>query len=284
MNVICLFDPWKNKMCSCPQKYSLSAYTGCSHNCLYCYASSYIRNFFYPKAKKDFLIKLEKDIKKLPPSSYITMANSSDPYIRLEEKLKLTRQALKILLNFDCKINLVTKSALILRDIDIIQKFKKIVVSITITTLDEKLSKKLEPAASLPKDRLEVIKELSKYINVVCRLDPLIYPLNTNQIKEIISQVKECGAKQIITSTYKAKFDNLKRMCNAFSECKNLWHKLYLKEGQNFGTYFYLNKNLRKNLIEEVRLLALKNHLDFSSCREGFINLNTKNCDGSSFF
>ncbi|MCM8819340.1 MAG: radical SAM protein, partial [Candidatus Omnitrophica bacterium] len=253
MNVFSLFDPWKNKMCSCPIKYSLSAYTGCSHNCLYCYASSYIRNFFYPRAKKDFLIKLEKDIKKLPSYSYITIANSSDPYLKLEEKLKLTRQTLEILSNFDFKINLVTKSALILRDIEIIKKFKKIVVSITITTLDEKLSKKLEPNASLPKERLQAIKELSKYIPVVCRFDPLIYPLNTNQINEIISQVKSCGAKQIITSTYKAKFDNLKRMCSVFGEYKNLWQSLYLKEGKSFGTYFYLEKNFRKNLIEKIR-------------------------------
>jgi len=284
MSLITPFDPWKSKLCTCPQKYSLSGYTGCGHGCLYCYASSYIINFFNPRPKKDFLNRLKKEITKVPPGSIITISNSSDPYLPLEEKHKLTQGLLKILKDYDLKIMLVTRSALILRDLELIKECRNVVVSFSLTTLKEELAKKLEPAASSPAQRLNAIEALSKDIAVVCRFDPLIYPLNTEKIKEVVSAIKETGAKQVITSSYKAKPDNFKRMIKAFSEHKELWEDLYLNKGKRLGRYIYLPKDLRKELIGKVRSAALAKGMDFSSCREGLQNLNTKSCDGSSFF
>ena len=284
MALITPFDPWKNSICTCPPKYSLSAYTGCGHGCLYCYASSYIRNFSHPREKKDFLVRLRQEIKKVPSGSTITIANSSDPYLTLEKQLGLTRQALKVLSNYDLKINIVTKSSLVLKDIDILKDLKKVLVSISITTLDKKLSSKLEPYAPSPKERLKAIEELSKFLPTLVRFDPLIYPLNTSKIKEIIKKIKLTGAKQIITSTYKVRPDNYKRMVLVFSEYEKIWNKLYLREGERTKGYIYLAKELRKKLIQKVHQAALKEGLEFSSCREGFESLNTRPCDGSSFF
>ena len=126
MDVIKPFDPWKSKLCTCPEKYSVSAYTGCGHGCLYCYASSYIRDFYHPRPKRDFIARLKKDLRKIPPGSLLTMANSSDPYLPLEEVHGLTRQSLELLSTFNVSIMLVTKSARILKDIDIIRHFEKI--------------------------------------------------------------------------------------------------------------------------------------------------------------
>jgi DNA repair photolyase len=284
MNLITPFDPWRSKICTCPKKYSLSPYTGCGHNCLYCYASSYIRNFYSPRPKKDFLKRLEKEIRRVPKNSYLTLANSSDPYLPLEKKLKLTQVTLNLLKKYDLKIMLVTKSSLILRDIEILKDLRYIVVSVSITTLKEKLSKKLEPYASLPRQRLKAIEKLSKYLSVVCRVDPLIYPLTTKEIKKIINEVKNVGAKQIITSTYKAKTDNLRRMVKAFPEHKDIWRNLYILKGERKGRYIYLPLNLRRKLVEEVKGISLEMGLDFSACRENLSYFNTKNCDGSSFF
>ena len=284
MSVITKFDPWKSNLCTCPAKYSLSAYTGCTHNCLYCYASSYIRRFSQPREKKDFLKKLEKEIKKVPKGSLIAMANSSDPYLPLEERLKLTRAALKIIKEYDLSLNIVTKSSLLLRDLDILKSFKKIVVSISLTTLDKELAKKLEPNSPPPQERLRAVGELSPYLPVAVRFDPLIYPLNTEEIEGTIREIKKSGAKQIITSTYKVKPDNYRRMTAGFGQYKKLWQKLYLKQGEKIGGYTYLPKTLRKDLINRVREIALSQRLKFSSCREGFGNLNTANCDGSSIF
>jgi len=283
MLLITPFDPWKSKYCTCLPKYSLSAYTGCDHGCLYCYASSYIRNFSHPRPKKDFIERLGIQIKKIPKNSIITMANSSDPYQPLEKKLQLSRKALEILKNFDLRLNIVTKSPLIARDIDLLNTFKNITISFTLTSLDAKVAKKIEPFLKFtPEEKLRAVSILSKNISVAVRFDPLIYPLNTESIKEMIKALKKSGAKQIITSTYKTKPDNLKRMNNAFPEYAKLWKTLYLEKGEKISGYNYLPLALRIKLIEEVRKITLSEGMEFSSCREGFSELNTANCDGTS--
>ncbi len=284
MELIRSFDPWQSSLCSCPPKYSLSAYTGCGHGCLYCYASSYIPKFYQPRPKKDFIQRLKKEINKIPTGSTIAISNSSDPYQPLEKEFNLTHQALEILKDFNLKINLITKSDLILKDIDLLKQTKKILVTVSITAFNDTLSQKLEPNCPSSSQRLKSIKKISKFIPIVVRLDPLIYPLNTKNIEEMIQKIKKAGARQIITSTYKAKTDNFNRMSQAFPEFKNLWEKLYKKEGKKISNYFYLEKKMRKNLIERVQKETLKLGLQFSSCREGFQNLNTASCDGTNNF
>ncbi|MBN2482963.1 MAG: radical SAM protein [Candidatus Omnitrophica bacterium] len=277
------FDPWKNSLCSCPAKYSLSPYTGCDHGCRYCYASSYIVDFERVRPKQDFLKKLGKELKKMPPHSIITLANSSDPYNSLEKRLRLTRQSLTLLKEYPCKIILVTKSSLVERDFDILGAFKDIVICITVTTLNARLSKKIEPNAPHPQQRLHTIGLLSQKIPVVCRFDPLIWPLNTQEIPQIVTAIKENGARQVITSTYKVRPDNFKRMLQTFPRQKTLWERLYLQEGEKHVRYIYLAKKVREELILKVKTEAEKNGLAFSSCREGFSHYNTAACDGSSF-
>jgi DNA repair photolyase len=284
MSLIAPFDPWKSPICTCPAKYSLSAYTGCGHGCLYCYASSYIPDFRRMRPKKDFLKRLSREIKKIPASSHITMANSSDPYTPLEEKLKLTREALSLIAEHDVKVSLVTKSGLILRDLDIIKRIKKIIACISMTTLDENLAGKLEPGAPPPAQRLKAVKTLSEYLPVAVRFDPLIYGINTEDIDKIVKEIADSGARQIITSTYKARPDNFRRMLLAFAERKNQWENLYYREGEKISGSRYLAQDLRRKLLERVRDAAVKCGLLFSSCREGLSSLNTAHCDGSSLF
>lgn len=283
MNLVTPFDPWNSKLCTCAPKYSLSAYTGCGHGCLYCYASSYIRNFNHPREKKDFLKRLIKEVPKIAQGSTITLAYSSDPYLPLEQKLKLTRQALKILKSYNLKIILITKSSLIIKDIDIIRELN-IVVCLSITTLDKTLAIKLEPYASQPKERLKALEQLSKYVPTAVRFDPLIYPLNTSDIERTIQKIKSTGIKQIITSTYKIRPDNFQRMIRVFKKYEAVWKKLYWQEGERIKGYIYLPRPFREKLIQEVRQITLKEGLEFSSCREGFESLNTASCDGCSLF
>ena len=160
MNVISIFDPWESPLCTCQRKYTLSPYTGCSHACRYCYITTYIPRAFNARAKKDFLAKLKRDIEQIDPRLHISMANSSDPYTPQEGELQLTRQALKLLLDAGLKLQLITKSNLITRDIDIIKK-GKCAVSITITTLNREQARRIEPYAPSPESRLEALKELT---------------------------------------------------------------------------------------------------------------------------
>ena len=90
------FDPWKSQICTCPDKLTFNPYTGCDHKCLYCYASSYIPNFFKCRPKKNLLSRLRQESTKLK-GELISISNSSDPYPRIEKKLRLTRECLEIL-------------------------------------------------------------------------------------------------------------------------------------------------------------------------------------------
>lgn len=90
--------------------------------------------------------------------------------------------------------------------------------------------------------------------------------------------------KQIITSTYKVRWDNFKRMVSRFPEYRNVWHKLYIVQGERKKGYLYLPARMRYELINRVRENSLMMGVKFSSCREGLNYLNTAVCDGSAFF
>jgi len=278
------FDPWRSKLCTCPHKFSLSGYTGCGHYCLYCYASSYIKDFFSPRVKKNFLRRVRSDLAKVEEGVLISLSNSSDPYQPLERTEMLTRGFLLICKDYKVRILLVTKSDLILRDIDVLKKLN-VVCCISITTLNDKLSRILEKGAPLPWRRIKAVKELAKYnIPVAIRFDPLIYPLNTSRFSETVRIFKKAGARQLIVSTYKVRPDNFRRMTQIFPQYRRLWRRMYFKEGEKNEGYYYLNSDVRKKIILQVREISLKNKLLFSSCREGFSSLNTGICDGSSLF
>jgi DNA repair photolyase len=274
------FDPWQSAGCTCPEKYSLSPYTGCNHGCLYCYATSYIPDFFAPRPKKDFLSRLKKDICKIPAGTLIAIANSSDPYQPIEKGLRLTRETLKIVTEKNLRLNLVTKSALIARDCDIIKNIR-CSAAITITTLKSGLAKKIEPKASTPQKRLAALEQLSKLIFTAVRLDPIVCGVNETEIEKIVMAAKNHGAKQIITSTYKAKPDNFKRLQTAFPAQAAKLKSLYFANPHKINGQFYLEENIRLKFIERCRAAALNAGLKFSSCREGFGQLNTATCDGS---
>ncbi len=274
LRVIKPFDPWRSSFCTCRPKYSLHPYTGCSHFCLYCYATAYIgRKPSMPK--KMFLDRLRRDLNYINPRLFIELSSSSDPYPPLEKWMLLTRKSLEILVNR--KILITTKSDLVTRDYDLLLKTLSSVM-ITITTLDEELAAKLEPYAPPPWKRLEALKKLSdKGVPVGVRIDPIIPGLNDKpyMIKELVKTVKEHGARHIVTSTYKARYDNLGRMMNAFPEKKSIWRKLYIENGVKIHGYIYLVRDVREELLKPVIKYGLEEGLTVATCREGL---------GSSFF
>jgi len=283
MSVIREFDPWKSPLCTCPPKYSLSPYTGCGHACIYCYASSYIRNFYKVRPKKNLLVRIKRDLRKIDKNKVISIANSSDPYTPPEAELKLTRDVLKILISAGCKILLVTKSDLVLRDLGIIKR-GEVSVSITVTTLNERLAKVLEPGAPSPERRIKAIRILSREgVGVSVRVDPIIPLINDDfrELEKLIAELSKAGAKHLVTSTYKAKPDSLARIVRAFPDHAQKFRELYLNEGERISGYWYLKKPRRLDLIKEIRSIAFSYGLTFASCREGFGYLNTAVCDGS---
>jgi DNA repair photolyase len=283
MSVVAPFDPWRGKLCTCPPKYSFSPYTGCSHKCLYCYATSYIRA---PESvpKRDVLCRLLRDLNKVNRGLPISMANSSDPYPPIEASLRLTKRCLEVLLPRGFKVMIITKSNIVARDVDLISR-GNCAVSLTITTLDEGLAARMEPGAPRPRERIRALELLSKEgVPCIVRIDPIVPGLNDDEgaLKRLIEEVVRAGVRHVSSSTYKAKPDNLARMIKAFPERAKQWHELYYEEGLKIGPSRYLRKELRLSLMKIVKEIADKYGVTFSTCREGFTHLTTSaTCDGT---
>lgn len=278
MYVIHEFDPWKNKFCTCPKKYSLNPYTGCDHRCIYCY-STYIPNFYNCRRKKDLFKKIERDLQKIPENSIISMSNSSDPYPTMEKKYRDTRKVLEILKEYNMKVLIVTKSNLVARDADILAKMES-VVTVTVTTLRPE---NLEPNAPSPEKRFEAMKVLNDYgIPVALRLDPVFLYLS-NDYKKIIEKGVKAGINHLTSSTYKAKKDNWERFSKVYSEIAKKTYDLYFKKGTRVGRSYYLPKNIRREMMEKIKNVCDDYGISFATCREN-LNMNSKSCDGSHLF
>ena len=279
MPLISRFDPWRSGLCTCPPKLTFNPYTGCDHQCIYCYASSYIPSFNDCRPKKDQLSSLKREASKLNGET-ISIANSSDPYPRAEASAGLTRRCLEILAESNCKIQIITKSNIVVRDDDLLSKVPS-TVALTITTDDDNLAKLIEPYAPLPSQRLRAAQDLIKAgIPVSVRIDPII-PFVNDQPQKLIATLTSIGVKHLTCSTYKAKPDNWMRLAQALPKVSEKLKPLYFQQGEKIGGNILLPKELRFKLLKSIRDIAVANNVKFGVCREGLAQLNTAPCDGS---
>jgi len=148
--------------------YVINPYTGCQHNCSYCYARFMKRfsghsepwgQFVDVKIKAPDLLRLEMTKKKL---GRVWISGVCDPYQPLEAKYKLTRQCLEILSQNNWPVTVQTRSPLVLRDIDILKKGRDFEVGLSITTADDSIRKLFEPNAPPIKDRVRALDELHR--------------------------------------------------------------------------------------------------------------------------
>jgi len=277
--LITRFDPWQSSLCTCPPKLTLNPYTGCSHNCVYCYATSYTPHFAECKPKKDLLKHVENEAAKLK-SETVSIANSSDPYPRSEAELGLTRKCLEILSGSDCRIQLVTKSSLVTRDTDILANVP-CTVALTITTDNEETAKLVEPQAPSPSERLKAVETLvGKGIPVSVRVDPIIPHVNDNPAR-LIAALASLGVKHVTASTYKVKRDNWQRFAKAMPLVAEKLKPMYFQKGERVGGSLLLPVDLRLKLMINVRTLTVNEGMKFGVCRENLKQLNTAACDGS---
>ena len=279
MPLISSFDPWRSGLCKCPPKLTFNPYTGCDHQCLYCYASNYIQNFYRIHPKKDLLATLKREAAKLNGET-ISLCNSSDPYPRAEATEGLTRRCLEILSESNCRVQIITKSNLVGRDEDLFHKVPT-TVALTITTDDDQIAKRLEPFAPPPSERIRAAQDLILAgIPISVRIDPLIPNLNDHPQK-LIATLANIGVKHITASTYKAKSDNWARLSTAFPEVTKILKPLYFQMGERASGSILLPKDFRFKLLKSVRDLAETQGMRFGVCREGLAQLNTAACDGS---
>lgn len=172
--------------------YVINPYVGCPHGCKYCYAS-FMKRFTGHKEEWGTFVDIKQcnkgiNIKKLENKT-VFLSSVTDCYNKFEEKYELTRKILKQLVNANCYLNISTKSKLILRDLDLLNQFRNLTVSMSINTLDEDFKNDMDNASSI-QDRLNTLKELhNSGIHTVLFMSP-IFPYITN-FKEIIEVSKD---------------------------------------------------------------------------------------------
>lgn len=221
--------------------YNLNIYKGCSHGCIYCDSRSEcygIENFDQVLVKKDSLEILEKELKSKRVKGVISTGAMSDPYNPAEAKLELTRESLKLFYRYGWGLDITTKSSLIKRDIDILEKISvnsPICVKMTITAADDILCSKIETNVSVSSKRFEALREMSdRGIFTGVLLMPIL-PFITDNVKNISEIVKhsyESGAKFVyfgggVTLRKNQRTYYLKKLDEIFPDLKNKYICIY---------------------------------------------------------
>ena len=187
---------------------SINPYRGCEHGCVYCYArpshaylglspgQDFESRIF---AKHDAASQLERELARPGyECSVMALGTNTDPYQPTERRLAITRGILDVLDRRDHPVGIVTKSALVTRDIDILSRMARrrlAVVALSVTTLDRDLARTMEPRASTPHKRLEAMAALSRAgVPVTVMVAPVVPGLTDHEMESIMEAARAAGA------------------------------------------------------------------------------------------
>lgn len=229
-------------------EYSANPYQGCEHGCVYCYARNSHEYWGYGAGldfERTILIKHNAPqllVKKLKSKNWepnpIVFSGNTDCYQPIERKTEITRKCLKILLDWQNPVGIITKNSLILRDLDILKPLAQkglLTVVISITSLSETTRRLLEPRTASIKKRLQTVKTLTEAgIPVTVMMAPIIPALTSHEILPLSKAVAKAGAQrisytvvrlngqlaQIFTSWLEATMpDKAQKILNQIAEC-----------------------------------------------------------------
>lgn len=219
--------------------YVINPYVGCPNKCLYCYAA-YMSSFSKHSEEWGEFIDVKRTAKKINifkiKNKKVMVSTVTDPYNSYEEKYGLTRMLMEQLVKSEAFISVVTKSKLVLRDIDLFKQMKYIEVALSICTLDENLKKKLEPRSSSIEERISTLKELKKNgIKTVLFIAPVIPELT--DYKEIIEQTKDFVDeywfdKLTLRTSFKTKM--FKFIDEEYPQYKQIYDEIYNKKDTSY--------------------------------------------------
>jgi DNA repair photolyase len=198
----------RNQSPDVPFDRSINPYRGCEHGCIYCFARP-THAFLGLSPGLDFETRLlfKPDAARLLDAELrhpkyqcdvIAMGTNTDPYQPVERGLNITRRILEVLAAFNHPVGIVTKSALVVRDLDILGPMAAkglAQVCVSVTTLDRDLARKMEPRAATPSRRIATIRELAKAgVPTGVMAAPMIPAINDGELEAILEQAREAGA------------------------------------------------------------------------------------------
>jgi DNA repair photolyase len=190
-------------------EFSVNPYRGCEHGCIYCYARP-THEYLGFSAGLDFetRILVKEDAPELLRQALssprwhgqpLTMSGVTDPYQPVERKLEITRRCLQVMAELGQPVSVITKNALVTRDLDYLGELAKVnaaQVYLSITTLDPELARKMEPRASHPRERLQAIEKLAAAgIPVGVSVAPVVPGLTDSEMPRILEAAAAAGAR-----------------------------------------------------------------------------------------
>lgn len=242
----------------------MNLYRGCTHGCIYCDSRSKIygmnHKFEDIEVKQNSLELLKKELKRRNPSMIGTGA-MTDPYIPLEKHLKYVRNALKLIYDYGFGFTCITKSDLVLRDLDLLKKINektKVAIQMTLTTADDGLCKILEPHVCPTSRRVEVLKRLNdEDIPTVVWLCPILPYINDDEdnINLILDYCIESNVKGIICYGMGMTLRDgnrqyfYKKLDESFPNLKDKYIREY---GDSYSVASPKNENLMKIFLEKT--------------------------------
>ncbi len=229
-----------------PFKWSVNPYRGCYHQCRFCYARrthQYLEedgvgrwgSRIYVKINAPSVIRAEL-AKRTWRHERVSIGTVTDPYQPLEGKYRLTRGILEALADYETPVGIVTRSPLVVRDIDVLSRLARVAgahVSISIATMDERLAREIEPTVAPPPQRLRAVKMLADAgIAVSVALAPVLPRITDTpeEIEAVVRAAREAGAS-------------------------NVWHNaLYLHEITREAFFDYLRESKPELLAEYAEI------------------------------
>ncbi len=227
----------------------INPYIGCQHACIYCYAD-FMKRFTGHNNEKwgafvDIKINSSETIKTPRLQNKTLLIGSvTDAYQQSEGKYKVTKSILEKLIDLDVNLEILTKSSLVSRDIEMFKKFKNIKIGISLNTLDNSIARKLEPYASSPSSRIKTLKKLNENgIKTYLFISP-IFPKITNY-KDIILNTTDF-VDEFLFENLNIRGNNRESIYNFIKEHKPELLNLYYEIQKN-GKYWY---DLENEIIE----------------------------------
>jgi len=192
--------------------YALNPYVGCAHGCVYCYAI-FMKRFTGHKEEWGTFVDvkvnaaevLARQMRRAKPGN-IAIGTVTDPYQPLERKYEITRASLEVLTAYDCPVSILTKSDLVLRDLDLLRRLRDVEVGFTIATLDEEVRQVFEPSSSPVPARLTALAELAEAgIKTWAFCGPLLPFLSDGeeQMDALFGELARAGVSYIIVDSMK---------------------------------------------------------------------------------
>ncbi len=254
--------------------FTLNCYVGCSHRCLYCYARYMTKFRDRPEDWGEFVdVKinapevLKEQIKKIELPKEIYMSTVCDGWQPLEEKYKLSRACLKLLLEAGFSISILTKSKLIRRDFDLLEAHnKQSSLGMTITTLNPELKRLLEPNASDSRERINTLKEAQqKGIEIYVFLGPLIPGFTDTEanLEEVFSGLKDLDLNHIYIDRLNQRWGVLESLKKGLEGIEGEKVKLLVDSYTNDGNYRNYSQKLRYNATKFASQFGLADRVRF---------------------